>query len=127
MFSLDDFAKLQFLQGRWKGTAADGKEFFEEYQQPQPGVLQSHRYPDATFGQHSDGATISFKDGDVVSEWGESSWRAAEIHADGATFTPINAPGTFIWRKVDDSTLEAVQRWNADGREQEHITRLTRV
>ena len=127
MFSLDDFAKLRFLQGRWKGTNPDGKEFFEEYAQPEPGVLQSRRYDSAAFTDGADSAHISLNDGEVLSRWNEFTWRAAEIHPDAATFTPVNAPGTFVWQVVDDATLEATQRWNADGREQEYTLRLTRV
>lgn len=26
MFSLDEFAQLRFLEGRWKGRSPDGKE-----------------------------------------------------------------------------------------------------
>lgn len=127
MFSIDDFAKLQFLQGRWKGTNPDGKEFTEEYQRPEPGVLQSHRRDGAQSGEAKAGAPITLEEGEILSRWGEHTWRAAEIHPDGATFTPVSAPSTFIWRLVDDATLEATQRWNADGREQEHTVRLTRA
>ncbi|AVR98311.1 hypothetical protein [Pseudoduganella armeniaca] len=127
MFSIDDFAKLQFLQGRWKGTNPDGKEFTEEYQRPEPGVLQSHRRDGAQSAAAQAGARITLEDGEILSRWGEQTWRAAEIHADGATFTPVNAPSTFVWRLVDDATLEATQRWNADGREQEHTVRLVRA
>ncbi|WUR12255.1 hypothetical protein E7V67_021510 [[Empedobacter] haloabium] len=127
MFSIDDFAKLQFLQGRWKGTNPDGKEFTEEYQRPEPHVLQSHRREGAQTAEATAGARITLEDGEIYSRWGEQTWRAAEIHPDGATFTPVNAPSTFIWRLVDEATLEATQRWNADGREQEHTVRLTRA
>ena len=105
MFSLDDFA------------------------QPQPTVFQSHRFPDSAFGGnsagHTDGATISCRDGEVISQWGEFSWKASSIGADTAAFEPVNAPSRFTWRRVDDATQEAQQRWSADGKPQEFTLRMT--
>lgn len=134
MFSLDDFAQLQFLEGRWKGVAPDGKEFFEEYTRPEPAVFQSQRFPDGAFTRQSadpadpaDGATISLQDGEVISRWGEFAWKASSIGADEAVFEPVNAPSRFLWRRVDDATLEALQRWTADGKEHEYTLQLTRL
>lgn len=127
MFSLDDFAQLQFLEGRWKGIAPDGKEFFEEYTRPEPEVFQSHRFPDSAFTGHTDGATISLKDGEVISEWGDFTWKASSIDAAGAAFEPVSAPSRFTWRRVDAATLEAQQHWTADGKEQEYTLQLKKV
>ena len=127
MFSLDDFSQLQFLEGRWRGIAPDGKEFFEEYDRPEPTVFRSQRFPDGDFGEHTDGATISFKDGEVISQWGEFTWKASSIGPDNAAFEPVNAPSQFTWRRVDDATLEARQRWSADGKEQEFTLQMTRM
>jgi len=127
MFSLDEFAQLQFLEGRWKGESPDGKEFFEQYDRPEPGVFQSRRFPDAGFTEHTDGATISFQDGEVVSQWNEFTWKAARIAPDSADFEPVNAPSRFTWRRVDERTLEATQHWSADGKEQQYTLRMQRV
>ena len=127
MFSFDDFAQLKFLEGRWRGVSADGKEFYEEYERPEPGVFHSRRYPDASFDQHTEGSTIRFEDGEVVSQWGEFTWRASEIGADSARFAPVSAPSEFDWHRVDADTLEAIQRWEAGGKAQQYTMRLTRV
>ena len=127
MFSIEDFAQLQFLVGRWKGESADGKPFFEEYDHPEANVFQSHRYADAAFAERTDGSTISFKDGEVTSTWGEFTWRASDIGGDSAVFEPVNAPSRFEWRRVDEATLEAYQRWMADGKEQQHTIRMVRA
>ncbi len=127
MFSMDDFAQLQFLEGRWKGESPDGKAFFEQYDRPEPGVFRSRRFPDAGFAEHSDSATISLRDGDVISQWNEYSWRATRIAPDGADFEPVNAPSRFSWRRVDDRTLEATQRWTAEGKEQQYTLQMTRL
>ena len=127
MFSMDEFAQLQFLEGRWKGSSPDGKEFFEEYDRPEPAVFQSRRFPNRDFSEHTDGATISFADGEVISRWGEYTWKASAIGADNASFEPVSAPSHFSWRRLDAATLEAQQRWTVDGKEQEHTMRLTRL
>lgn len=127
MFSMDDFAQLQFLEGRWQGESPDGKAFFEQYDRPEPGVFRSRRFSDASFGEHSDGATISLRDGEVISQWNDYSWRASRIAPDAADFEPVNAPSRFSWRRVDDGTLEATQHWTAEGKEQQYTLRMTRL
>lgn len=127
MFSVDEFAHLDFLAGRWKGEAPDGTPFYEEYDRPEPTVFRSRRFTDATFSEHSDGSTITFQDGEVISQWGEFSWRAAAIDANSASFDPVNAPSHFSWHRIDDRTLEARQRWTADGKEQQYTISMTRI
>ena len=127
MFSIDDFAQLQFLVGRWRGESADGKPFFEEYDHPGPNLFQSHRYADESFAERTDGSTIAYDNGEVTSTWGEFTWRASSIGADSAVFEPVSAPSRFEWRRVDESTLEAHQRWTAEGKEQQHTIRMSRV
>jgi len=127
MFSIDDFGKLQFLTGRWKGRSADGKEFYEEYARPTPTVLRSHRHTSADFADPADGSIITLENSEIVSTWGEFTWRATEVGADYANFEPVEAPGAFFWHRIDDDTLEARQPRSADGGQQEFTIRLTRV
>lgn len=127
MFSFDEFSRLDFLTGRWKGETPDGKPFYEEYDRPEPGVFRSRRFSDATFSEHTDGSTITFDNGEVMSRWGEFSWRATRIDADEASFDPVNAPSRFSWRRVDASSLEAHQRWQADGEEHHYTIHLARL
>ena len=79
MFSPEDFARLQFLVGRWKGHSADGKEFYEEYGRTAPDVFQSHRYASAAFDGRSDGSTIHWaacprsSDGSAIQRGGRAT------------------------------------------------------
>jgi len=127
MFNADEFAKLQFLEGRWRGEAPDGAEFFEEYDRPEPALFRSRRFTSAAFSEHNDGSTIALRDGEVVAQWGDFTWRASSIDLDGATFEPVNAPSQFTWRRVDAATLEAEQRWSADGKQHQHTIQMKRV
>jgi len=127
MFSIDDFSRLEFLLGRWKGEGPDGKPFYEQYERSGPNVFQLRRFSDDTFTEQGDGSTLTFEDGDVISQWGEFTWRASSITPDAASFDPINAPGQFSWHRIDDDTLEARHRWTADGKEQHYAMSLTRI
>lgn len=127
MLSFDDFSRLRFLEGRWKGETPDGTEFFEEYDHPEPNVFRSRRFKSAAFDESSDGSTIAWRDGEVVSQWGEFTWRATAIEADSAAFAPVNAPSHFEWHRVGDAAFEARQRWLADGKEQHLTIRMVRV
>jgi len=127
MFSIEEFARLAFLSGRWKGEAPDGTPFYEEYDQPEPHVMRSRRFDDATFSRYGDGSTITFQDGEVTAQWGEFTWRATGIAADAAHFEPLEAPSHFSWHRIDDDTLEARQRWSSDGQEHSYTMAMTRI
>ena len=127
MFSIDDFSRLEFLLGRWRGEGPDGKPFYEQYERPEPNVFQLRRSTDDTFTEHSDGSTLTFQAGEVISQWGEFTWRASSIAPDAASFDPINAPGQFSWHLIDDATLEARHRWIEDSKERQSTIALTRI
>lgn len=127
MFSIEEFARLAFLSGRWKGEGPDGKPFYEEYDRPEQHVFRSRRFGDATFSEHSDGSTITYQAGEVISQWGEFTWRASGIEIDAAYFEPVNAPSQFSWHRIDGDRLEARQRWSADGKEHSYTIPLSRI
>lgn len=126
-FTLTEFAQLKFLTGRWKGTGPDGKDFYEEYDFPAAHTLRSRRYPDASFSTSTDSSTVSFDNGEVISRWGEFSWKATQISAEDACFAPVNAPSSFCWQRAG-AAVEVTQRWiGDDGKEQSYTLKLTRI
>lgn len=127
MFSFDEFSRLDFLIGRWKGEAPDGTPFFEEYDRPEPNVFRSRRFSDASFAEHTDGSTIALENGEVVSRWGAFSWRATRIDAHEAAFDPVDAPSRFTWRRIDADALEVRQHWQADGKDHQYTIPLARL
>ncbi|WP_313915579.1 hypothetical protein [Tahibacter sp.] len=89
--------------------------------------MRSRRYPDATFSTSTDSSTVSFDNGEVISRWGEFSWKATEISADKACFAPVNARGSFCWQRTG-AMVEVTQRWKGDdGKDQSYTLKLTRV
>ncbi len=47
MFTLDQFRRLAFLEGRWTGNGPNGASFFEEDAFVDTATLRSTRYADA--------------------------------------------------------------------------------
>ena len=122
-----DVFALGFLKGRWTGTGPDGKAFYEQYDFPDAIVLRSQRY-DETFTTPGESSTVFARGGDIISQWGEFTWKAAEVRDGYIAFTPVNAPSSFSWRRVDADTVEVLQQWTGeDGRPQSYAMMLKRV
>lgn len=128
MFNESSFAQIKFLEGRWKGLGPDGKEFFEEYVLAGPGEFRSLRHADSTFSKSIDGSTVVLKDGEVVSTWGDFTWRAVSLSSTKACFEPINAPSSFCWEQLSENEVSVTQRWkDAEGKDQSFVLKLNRI
>jgi hypothetical protein len=116
LFDETDFARLRFLEGRWRGAGPDGTAFFESYALVEPTVFRSERYADAGFETPIDGSTVTLLDGVAVSAWGPFSWRATMLTATRACFEPLDAPSSFCWEQASPDTVTVTQRWtDAEG------------
>jgi hypothetical protein len=116
-FDAAGFSQLRFLEGRWKGQAPDGSAFYEQYDFPTPTTLRSRRFPDDQFKESTDSSSVALENGQVISRWGEFSWKAVEISDGKASFAPVNAPSSFSWERAG-STIKVTQRWTGeDGKE----------
>ncbi len=127
MFTQNHFENLRFLEGHWQGTAPGGSTFFDGYAFSGPTELRATHYADDSFGTPGDGSTVRLEAGEVVSRWGQFSWRATEISSDRACFEPINASGHFSWQRVSAQEVQVSQRWtDAEGTEQQYVFSLQR-
>lgn len=128
MFDERAMSHLNFLVGRWTGTAPDGSIFYEEYDRPNARTLRSRRFKDQAFEEAVDGSTVALTDEGITSTWGDFTWRATRIEDGLVEFEPINAPSAFSWRRVDHVTVEVVQRWTDEkDQPQRYALRLTKV
>ena len=128
MFTQSDFNQLKFLEGRWQGSDPKGNVFYEQYDFPDGVTLRSLRFPTREFATSTDTSTVTLKDGEIISRWGDFSWRASEITRDKACFEPVNAPSAFCWTLSSPTALEVSQRWkDASGKEQTMTMALKRL
>ena len=115
----------EFPEGRWEGSDGKGNAFYEQYDFPDALTL---RFPTREFGKRTDASTVTLKDGEIVSRWGDFSWRASEITRDKACFKPVNAPSLFCWQLASATALQVTQRWkDASGKEQTMTMALKRL
>lgn len=128
VFTSEDFAQLRFLEGRWEGTGPDGKPFYEQYAFTSEGEMRSTRFTDATFSEAEDGSVVALDGDRVVSTWGEFTWQASELAAGRACFAPVNAPSSFCWERLSDSSARVTQRWTDEhGKPQHYVVPLRRL
>ncbi len=128
VYTQDDFKQRKFLEGRWQGTDPKGAAFYEQYDFPDAVTLRSLRFPTQEFSKPTDTSTVVLKDGQILSQWGDFTWRAAEIATDKACFVPLKAPSSFCWKAAGPSGVEVTQRWlDANGKEQTMTMVLTRL
>jgi hypothetical protein len=128
VFNSDDFTNLKFLEGRWEGTGPDGANFYEQYTFESPRLMRSTRFKDSSFSEPVDGSSVELVDGRIVSRWNEFSWEASELVAGRACFSPVQAPSSFCWELVAESTVHVTQRWTAeDGSPKEHVVPMRRL
>jgi predicted O-methyltransferase YrrM len=128
MFTNEDFAKLEFLEGRWVGTAPDGNAFYEEYDFPEEGIMRSRRAADKSYSSYSDGSTVKLEDGAIISRWGEFEWRATSISEYAVHFEPVSAPSAFSWTANSADEISVVQEWTDEkGQPQRYAISLDRV
>lgn len=128
MFDEAKFAQLKFLEGRYKGVGPDGKPFFEQYLLAGKRLLESSRYSDASFTVRTDGSSVALTDGSIISTWGQFTWKACSLSATKICFEPVNAPSSFCWEQVDNTTVSMTQRWaDADGKAQSYSLLLKRL
>jgi len=122
-----DVFALGFLKGRWTGVGPDGATFCEQYDFPSAIVLRSQRF-DCAFTTPGDSSTVRIEDGEIISRWGEFAWSATDVRPGFIQFSPVVAPGSFSWRKVDNDTVEVVQAWTDEaGKPQSSTMTLKRV
>ncbi|MDH5831007.1 hypothetical protein QFW80_10820 [Luteimonas sp. M1R5S18] len=122
MFSLEQFHRLAFLEGRWIGTAPDGAEFHEEYAFTAPGALACTRHATAAFAEPVDTSTVTLLEGEVLSQWNVFRWRAVALDDGHARFEPVDAPSAFSWTRLADGRIEVVQRWTDEGGASQSMT-----
>lgn len=107
----DEFGRLSWLEGDWRGTMPDGKPFFERYRVTSDSTIRMHAFSDSTMTQATDSSLLYWRDHHIYSESGDSRSVVTRIDTAGVHFAPERGGGnTFVW-KQDDGGWIATLRW----------------
>jgi hypothetical protein len=106
-YSVQDFGKLRWLEGSWRGRLPDGGYFFERYRVQDDSTIVMQSFSDSTFAQATDSARITFRDGTIADE-GSTRWVATQLDSNVVDFaSEQNAANGFSWER------ESPDRWKA--------------
>lgn len=106
-YTVQDFGRLRWLVGSWRGRLPDGGYFHERYQLANDSTILMKGFPDSLFARVTDSARITFRGGTVADE-GSTRWVATRLDSTGVDFaSERNATNNFTW------TRESPSRWTA--------------
>ena len=120
-YSIDDFSRLRWIEGRWRGNSPDGKSpFYEEYRFINDSTIAKYAFPDSTFGKASDSSRVQLRGGLIRDEGLKASWQVTRLDSTGADFAPDRgATNYFTWSPLSPTSWSATLRWtDKDGRPQ---------
>jgi hypothetical protein len=127
-YTPQDFARLRWLDGSWRGRLPDGGYFYERYRVVNDSTIAMRGFPDSLFARVTDSSSISLRGGTVASEGG-TRWVATRLDSSAVDFaSERNAANNFTW------TRESADRWTAtlrstdrDGRPRTIVYPMERV
>jgi hypothetical protein len=106
-YSVEDFGKLRWLEGSWRGQLPDSGYFFERYRVQDDSTIVMHGFPDSTFAQATDSGRITLRDGMIADE-GSTRWVSTRLDSNVVDFaSEKNAANGFSWAR------ESPDRWKA--------------
>jgi hypothetical protein len=119
-FTIVDFQRLRWIEGRWRGFQPDGKTFFEQYRFLNDSTFVMHAFPDSAFRAPRDSSRIELRGGTVANEGGSARWVATRLDSTGVDFAPHHgATNHFTWAREDSTKWNATLRsTDQDGRPQ---------
>jgi hypothetical protein len=111
-FTAADFARLRWLEGRWRGFMPDGKTFYESYTIDNDSTIVKQSYADTTFTNPTDRSVIQLRGTTVSDEGGNSRYVATRIDSMGVDFAPERgANNHFSFAREDATKWNATLRW----------------
>lgn len=108
--SADQFAALEWLEGRWVGTGGEAGTFYEEYRMLDDGTIEQITYSDASFSTPESRSKIQHMGGFVMkSGEDESQSIVTRIDRERVRFEWAGqANNGFTWNRVSDDEWYAV-------------------
>lgn len=127
-FALQDFRRLRWLAGRWRGFQPDGNTFYEEYRIVDDSTMAMYSFPDSTFVRPSDSSRVQLRGTTVSNESVAARWVATRLDSTGVDFAPQRgARNHFTWARESPTAWNATLRWtDAHGQAQRVVYALHR-
>ena len=127
-FGTSDIRKLQWIEGRWRGSAEGQRPFYEAYRAVNDSTIEITYYADSTFTRTTGGGRVYLSVGRVFHTAGPGVWGASRIDDQGVYFVPErNARNTLSWARRGPDTWIATLRSSATGQEQVTIYEMHRI
>ena len=123
-FTQQDFARLKWIEGRWKGTGG-AKPFYESYRLTSPTSLEIEYFGDETFTASSGKGVVYFEGGRILHEAGTAQWSATRVTSDSVEFTPVRtASNGFTWSRRTPDAWTAVLKPSGAAEQKYELTRV---
>jgi hypothetical protein len=129
-FTKADFEKLRWLEGTWRGTAANGQNpFFERYRFVGADKIETDSFADPTLSKVDSQSSTRFENGEILHQSGAMTWTASKLDDSLVEFAPIEkATNSFVWKKESADVWTArLAGKDAQGKPTETIYRMERV
>ena len=105
--TIDDFRKLRWIEGSWRGSGVNQPPFYERYRFVDDSTLVVDTFPDSTLATVGESTRFELRGG-TLGNAGTVRWVASRLDDRAVDFTPVaGAQNTFTWR------FEAPDRWTA--------------
>ncbi len=107
-----DFARLQWIEGSWRGRASGGAPFFERYHFDNDSTLVVESFADSKFSKRTDQVRYLWRDRHFGKRGPGPQWVATSFDSVSVGFKPAAGGGNaLIWRRVDEDHWSAVMTW----------------
>jgi hypothetical protein len=115
-FAATDFAKLRWLEGKWRGLMPDGGKFYESYTWDNDSTIVKLSYADTTFTNPTDRSVIMLRGTTVADESEKARWVVTRIDSTGVDFAPERgAMNHTTFTREDATKWNASLRWTENG------------
>jgi hypothetical protein len=120
VFTVDDFRRLRWMDGRWRGFMADGKTFYEQYRIIDDSTIAMAAFADSTFSKETESSRVQLRGGTVSNDSRTARWVATRLDSTGIDFAPHHgASNHFTWAQESPTAWNATIRWtDKEGRPQ---------
>jgi hypothetical protein len=127
-YTRKDFARLQWLEGRWRGRLPDGRSFYERYRFLDDSTIAMRSFADSTFAVATDSARITLRAG-TVADQGRARWIVTRLDSTGVDFaSEHDASNNFTWAPASPNSWKAIlNSIDRNGRAQTVVYPMQRI